>query len=363
MTHHLIINGELVLYGAVGFSFFDEGFSALDVREALSEFDGDVTIRLNSGGGFAEEGVAIYHALLQHQGEVMITVDSIAASAASVIAMAADLLVVPDEALLMVHQASSFSIGTAETFERDAKGLRKIDKQMAKIYAQKTGLSEDETLELMKAETWLDGKEAVDQGFADEVTEPTDGDEATAFDYRIYDHAPSHLVAMTKGWPDQPLKIAACAAQSKEVVMTKKGEQPQTITATPDAAALAAAAAAAVAAQANQPAAVQPAEAVPADPAKAAGERIQAILDHDEAKGRDALARSLAFETEVTPEAAAEILKSSPKADGAAEVSYEDRKAEAGAVGLGGDGSQPSAKPVINASSYYADRRKAVAGA
>ena len=372
MPHRLIINDELVLYGPVGFAFFDEGFTALEVRQALAEFGSDdVTVRLNSGGGLAEEGVAIYHALRQHPGEVIVTVDAIAASAASIIAMSADLLVVPEESLLMIHQGSGLTIGTADDHEKEAEVLRKIDRQMASIYGERTGIAKKKLLSMMADETWLDGKEAVDQGFADEVTEPS-GSEATAYDYRVYANAPQHLVAMTRGWGAHSLQIAACAAQSKEVDMTKQGDtsqnEPQTANPNVDAAAaVAAATAAAVAAQAtNAPAQTADGGSEPADPAKAATARIQAILDHDEAKGREDQARKLAFETDLDPGAAIAILATAPKAepDKDPATSYADRKAEAAGLGHGGgDQEGGSVQVKITSSDYYAARRKAMAAA
>ena len=88
----VLVDGELVLYGFVGDSFWGDGFTASEVIDALAELgrDADVTVRLNSGGGYTDDGIAIFNTLTAHRGKVEIVVDAMAASAASVIAMAGD---------------------------------------------------------------------------------------------------------------------------------------------------------------------------------------------------------------------------------------------------------------------------------
>lgn len=197
----LMIGGELVLYGFVGDDFMGEGFTARAVLEALAEADGDVTVRLNSGGGFAWEGVAIHSALMAHPGRVTVRVDGVAASAASVIAMAADELVMATGAMLMIHDPRNISMGTAEDHRREAAMLDRLAGQAAAIYAGRSGRGEDEIRALMAAETWLTGEEAAEMGFADRAGE---GEAATAsaFDYRAYKNSPAALVRASErmGW-------------------------------------------------------------------------------------------------------------------------------------------------------------------
>src|SRR4051812_38410199 len=104
MAHRLIRNGDLVLNGPVGGSFFSEtGFSDNDVIEALTELEGDITVRINSGGGSAFQGIGIFNALKAHDGKVTVAVDGIAASAASIIAMAGEDIVMREGAMMMIH--------------------------------------------------------------------------------------------------------------------------------------------------------------------------------------------------------------------------------------------------------------------
>lgn len=196
MTHRLIIDGELVLYGPVGFvSVFDgDGFTPSEVIAALVEIDGDLTVRLNSGGGFAVDGIAIYNALKSRETGVTVSIDGIAASAASIIAMAGDEIVMRDGALMMIHNASGVTIGTAKDHTKQAEVLGKLDGALARIYARSSGKSASAVAKMMDTETWFDGPEAVDAGFATK-TDDTAADEPTAFDYRVYAHAPEKLVA------------------------------------------------------------------------------------------------------------------------------------------------------------------------
>lgn len=121
MTNRLIKNGELCLYGTVGGSWWDEEyFTASEVNGALEEMSGDIVVRLNSGGGSAFQGIAIQNALLRYDGEVTVSVEALAASAASVIAMAGDDVVMQPGSMMMIHDPSSITFGTAEEHERTA---------------------------------------------------------------------------------------------------------------------------------------------------------------------------------------------------------------------------------------------------
>ena len=204
----LIVNGELVLYGYVGDpAEYGWGFNARDVLEALAELDGDITVRINSGGGSAWDGVAIYQALKGYAGgQVTVQVDAIAASAASVIAMSGAKIVVPATALMMIHNASGITWGEAIDHEKTAKVLRTLDGQMATLYAERSGQDADTVANMMDEETWLTGDQAVELGFADEVgeaPETDDEDEKTtaeavapaAFAYDVYQNTPERIAA------------------------------------------------------------------------------------------------------------------------------------------------------------------------
>ena len=199
MPHRLIKDDELCLYGPVGFMDFwaDDGFSANEVLSALSEMSGDIVVRINSGGGVAFDGVAIYNALKARDTKITCRIDGIAASAASIIAMAGDEIIMPEGSLMMIHDASGITIGTATDHSKQAEVLNKLDGEMARIYAKRTGKDMDAVRAMMDEETWLDGDEALAAGFATKASEGK-ADEPTAFAYQIYHNAPERLVARAK---------------------------------------------------------------------------------------------------------------------------------------------------------------------
>jgi ATP-dependent Clp protease protease subunit len=195
MAHRLIKNGDLVLNGPVGGSFFSEtGFSDNDVIEALTELEGDITVRINSGGGSAFQGIGIFNALKAHDGKVTVAVDGIAASAASIIAMAGEDIVMREGAMMMIHNASGMTAGTKETHAKTIKVLERLDGQMAGVYAKRSGMSKSKAQALMDEETWLTGAEAVKKGLATK-TDSEPAATASQFDYAAYSRAPQHLVA------------------------------------------------------------------------------------------------------------------------------------------------------------------------
>ncbi|GJE27955.1 head maturation protease, ClpP-related [Methylobacterium organophilum] len=213
----LLVNGEILLYGDVGDPWcWGDGFTVADVAGALAEHgSGDVTVRINSGGGVAFDGVAIYSLLLAHPGKVTCIVDGIAASAASLILMAGEVRQIRDGAMVMIHDASGVTFGTAADHLRNATVLDKLSDQYAGIYAARSGMERDAAREMMKTETWLDADEAVAKGLATGKIE--DLAETTAsFDYRIYAHAPQGLP--TRSRPKAaPAASTATAKQEKTV--------------------------------------------------------------------------------------------------------------------------------------------------
>lgn len=230
MPHNLMRNGAMYLYGFVGESYWDDGFDASQVLDALAEHgSGDLTVHLNSGGGYAREGVAIYNALQSHDGEVTIHIDALAASAASIIAMAGARIEMGEGAIMMIHNASVLTVGNADDHDKSSEYLRLIDKQASGIYAKRTGQTAASVAKMMDDETWMGVEEAIEKGFAD--AEEGSVAEPTAFDYRVYQHAPEQLTALAKqhGWAFQSVKPAAPAAPPKE--QPTMVDKPKTATA------------------------------------------------------------------------------------------------------------------------------------
>ena len=128
-----------------------------------------ILLRVNSPGGSVTEGIAIANALRSHPASVTVQVDGIAASIASVIAMAGDRVRMMPNALLMVHDASGLCVGDAAEMIKMAELLDKISDNIASAYAARAGGTEAEWRQVMKEETWYRGEDAVEAGLADEV--------------------------------------------------------------------------------------------------------------------------------------------------------------------------------------------------
>lgn len=146
-----------------------------DVVRALREAGAaPVTVSLNSYGGSAFDGIAIHNLLARHPAPVTVIIEAIAASAASVIAMAGARIVMPGNALLMIHRAASVAYGTGDDARAAVEMLDRVDRAAAETYAARTGLPVEEILALMDAETWFTAEEAVAQGFATEAAPPAE---------------------------------------------------------------------------------------------------------------------------------------------------------------------------------------------
>ena len=157
----LSIYDEIGAYGVSAKAFIAE-IGALKAGTNLE-------LRLNSPGGSVFDAVAIYNALKRHDGNVTVTIDGVAASAASYVAMAGDEIVMPENAFLMIHDPSGLVMGTAGDMRDMAEALDKIAGSLIKGYAAKSGKPDEEIATLMAAETWFDAAEAVEAGFADRI--------------------------------------------------------------------------------------------------------------------------------------------------------------------------------------------------
>lgn len=158
---------QIDLHGDVGGEITPESVSAA-LRRAGK---GPLTISLHSYGGDAMAGVAIHNMLARHPGMKTVVVEGVAASAASLIAMAGDRIIMPSNALMMIHEAWGLAMGASGDLRDRADVLDTVSAAYRKTYAARTGKTEDEIAALMAAETWFTAKEAVAAGFADEITE------------------------------------------------------------------------------------------------------------------------------------------------------------------------------------------------
>lgn len=166
------MNGEVIpsdyadVYDYLGY----ENINPKAIKQALNEANGsDVELEINSPGGYVDAGSEIYTALKEYQGQVIAKITGQACSAASWIALAADRVEMSPTAQMMIHRASTMSIGNSDDLASDLNALNSLDKSFVDLYSQRTGLDAQEVYRLMCNTTWMNAKEAVDKGFADEI--------------------------------------------------------------------------------------------------------------------------------------------------------------------------------------------------
>lgn len=177
------------------------GITAQDFIRDLKAVKGrEILLHLNTPGGNVFDGLAIANSLKSHPAKVITQIDGIAASIGSVIAIAGDEVNIADTGFIMIHNAHGFAIGGADEMRKTADTLEKIDGTLSKVYADKTELTQKETLALMNDETWFTAQEAVDIGLADSVIDG--GEEEALFDLSRFNNVPEGL----KGKPAKQIE-------------------------------------------------------------------------------------------------------------------------------------------------------------
>lgn len=146
-----------------------EATSPSKVISSLPTNNSSIEVIINSGGGDVFAGSEIYTALKEYQGEVVAKIVGLAASAASVIAMGADKILISPTAQMMIHNVSTYGDGDYRDFEHTAEILKSANQSIANAYKSKTGKSDEDLKGLMDAETWFNSDSAIEHGFADEV--------------------------------------------------------------------------------------------------------------------------------------------------------------------------------------------------
>lgn len=162
---------SISIYDVIGYDYWTgDGVTARRIAGALRSLGaGPVTVNVNSPGGDVFEGLAIYNLLREHQGEVTVKVLGLAASAASIIAMAGDTVQIARAGFFMVHNVWTVAAGNRNDYRELADWLEPFDSALADIYAARTGADVKAMGKLMDAESWIGGSSAIDQGFADEL--------------------------------------------------------------------------------------------------------------------------------------------------------------------------------------------------
>ncbi|WP_334182058.1 ClpP-like prohead protease/major capsid protein fusion protein [Novosphingobium sp.] len=184
---------EILIYGIVGDEW--DGLDARTLFALIMSGDDDLVVRINSPGGYVMEGLAIFNALASAKAagrKVTVHIDGLAASMASVIAMAGDEIIMADNALMMIHNPWDVAIGDARELRAAADKLDVIRDQLVRIYSGQTGLSSDELVAMLDAETWLTSEQALEQKFVTSVVDASSAAacDVTAFGFRKVPETP-----------------------------------------------------------------------------------------------------------------------------------------------------------------------------
>ena len=177
-------------------SFWGDEVTPKAFREELNADAGDITVWINSPGGNVFAAAEIYTMLRDYPGAVTVKIDAIAASAASVIAMAGNKVLMSPVAMLMIHDPSTIAMGNTKDMEKAIATLNEVKESIINAYAAKSGLSHNRISKLMENETWMNAKKAVELGFADEVLfEAVEPEEEPAEEEKPEDDKGIHLEA------------------------------------------------------------------------------------------------------------------------------------------------------------------------
>ena len=169
-TKEQTVERTLFLNGTIAEeSWFDDDVTPQLFRDELNAGSGDITVWINSPGGDCVAAAQIYNMLMNYKGNVTIKIDGIAASAASVIAMAGTKVIMSPVSMMMIHNPATAAFGDSADMQKAIAMLDEVKESIINAYEIKTGLSRAKLSHLMDAETWMDANSAVEMGFADEV--------------------------------------------------------------------------------------------------------------------------------------------------------------------------------------------------
>ncbi|EIL99139.1 hypothetical protein UUA_09036 [Rhodanobacter thiooxydans LCS2] len=219
---------ELLVYGDIGDSWWGESVTALSVVQQLQALDAGVTqinVRINSYGGSVSDGIAIYNALKRHSAKKVVTVDGVAMSSASLIAMSGDEIQMPATSLLMIHAPWGMAQGNAQDMRIMADVLDTYASAMAGAYANKTGKPNADMLALLSdgVDHYYTGEQAVAEGFADALIDATADQGDTTAD----DNANARAAGVSRllaGAPDHVRQLAIAAAARHPVALPEQAK-------------------------------------------------------------------------------------------------------------------------------------------
>lgn len=189
-----VTRGEVQIFSEIGMW----GVTAMDFSDALRGLGkvDELSVRISSDGGDVSAGFAIFNMLARHPAYKVVTVEGLAASMASVIAMAGDSIVMPSNSMMMIHNPWGGVVGESDQIQSFADALQKMQDQIVAAYVNRTGMSAADVQALMDKETWLNAEESVELGFADTVEAPLAI--AAKFDTHRFTRVPASFGAQHK---------------------------------------------------------------------------------------------------------------------------------------------------------------------
>ena len=189
-TQEQTLERTLFLNGTIAEeSWFDDDITPKLFRDELFSGNGDITIWINSPGGDCVAAAQIYNMMMEYPGNVTVKIDGIAASAASVIAMAGTKVLVSPVSMLMIHNPMTAAMGDTSEMQKAIAMLDEVKESIINAYEIKTGMSRAKISHLMDAETWMNANKAVELGFADDILTREQPTEAPAADSLMYSEA------------------------------------------------------------------------------------------------------------------------------------------------------------------------------
>lgn len=174
-TRTLFLNGTIAEE-----SWFDDDISPAIFKDELNSGTGEITVWINSPGGDCIAAAQIYNMLVDYKGKVKVYIDGLAASAASVIAMAGDEVLMSPVSMMMIHNPATMAFGDHEDMKKAIDMLDEVKESIINAYEIKSGLSRDKLSKLMDNETWMNANKAVELGLADGIIEKEDKDKDEA---------------------------------------------------------------------------------------------------------------------------------------------------------------------------------------
>jgi ATP-dependent protease ClpP protease subunit len=222
---------EIWIYEAIGEDFWTGGgITAKNFQKELAGIKASqIDLHINSPGGQVFDGITIFNLLKQHPANVTTYIDGLAASIASVIALAGDKVVMAENALFMIHKASGMVMGTSDDMRDFAEKLDKVNGSIAVTYMSKTKKDETEISDLMAAETWMTASEALESGFVDEIFGEADMAACAKFipimQKANFQHIPANITGKKKSPTakdcERALRDVGCSVKTAKAILAK----------------------------------------------------------------------------------------------------------------------------------------------